>query len=60
MTPDIKFAASWILVYNHCEKDIEATLLLIEQVRCGVPPMPPVDVLDAVHVIIGFTEPDHP
>jgi hypothetical protein len=56
MTPDMKFAESWIAVYKHCDSDIESTLLLIEQIKCGVPPMPPDEILEAVMFILGFDE----
>ena len=41
-------AEAWSAILKHCDGDVEAVSLLIEQVRYEIPPLPPNEIRDAI------------
>lgn len=48
LPPQARFLNLWTELVEYCDWDEESAVLLIEQVRAGIPPKPPAHIIDIV------------
>jgi hypothetical protein len=51
LPPEIRLSSKWTEIVEFCDWDEEAAALLVEQVRAGLPPMPPQSILKLIKEI---------